>query len=532
MTRDRDKLHVLPLPGELSRERASEERLDGAPRAIQDWFDAQADAPGQDSRLRSYAGALAPGEPSEEGPADAIDPAVGAWLAATALAPDQDARLWAFVDQLVPADGARVGEGAPPSSLAPAPADPLVSANGLPRWVRPAVAAALLLAAASFGTSLMTSDQPGGSPGSVPAQSASTQAVAQAAPASVAHGSGSLPSSAAPAGGDPEPSAPSATVDHAIAAVAVDSVAVDSVAVDSVAADSAQPPGQPQPSIAQPLVAAPAASPPEATPALDAPAPDTVVIVQAEAEPEQPPTILADAGSPPLRRTGDIAAHTGAWREEVVPGLDLRLDEGFAHLQGTEASPELLLADDASIRVDIDRSAVRDDFQQFTVRTRSGTVTVLGTRYLVQTTAGRTHVETRRGLVKVSCADGRDKLVAAGQAADCDPVPDTRILTHMQAMDRAPDEGPPLLSTADRYDVLVRLLSGSTPESFIATADVMLDRAIADDDYRKAIELSRIDAMCALAWDEPARDAARAWLRDPAPVALEHVRAIVDTGCD
>ncbi|RME20846.1 MAG: hypothetical protein D6798_19500, partial [Deltaproteobacteria bacterium] len=220
-----------------------------------------------------------------------------------------------------------------------------------------------------------------------------------------------------------------------------------------------------------------------------------------------------------------------AWREQVVPGLDLRVDTGFGRLQGTEAAPALVLADDASIRVDIDRSKVRDDFRQFTVHTRSATVTVLGTRYLVETSQGRTHVETRRGLVKVECADGRQQLVAAGQAADCDPVPDVRILAHMQAMDRAPDDSAPLLSLADRYDVLTRLLAGSTPERFIATADVMLARAIADPDYRRVIELARIDAMCALRWDLPARDAAAAWLRDSAPVAVDHADTIARTGC-
>ncbi|RME29084.1 MAG: hypothetical protein D6798_00985, partial [Deltaproteobacteria bacterium] len=86
MSRDRDTLHVLPIPAGLARERASDARLQEEPRAIQEWLDALAECPGQDARLRRHVEELAaeaptPGEASPPAPPDAT---IGAWLAATA----------------------------------------------------------------------------------------------------------------------------------------------------------------------------------------------------------------------------------------------------------------------------------------------------------------------------------------------------------------------------------------------------------------------------------------------------------------
>lgn len=516
MSHDDRTLHLLPTDPERARERASEERLADAPHAIQEWFDAHSDQLDQDRRLRLFLSDLAPGDDTvgdtAEGTAeDVLDdatpppPQIGAWLAATAQDPDIDGRLLAFVDGLVPAPA--VDTTLPPSTFTPAP---LADATTRPsRWQRPAIAAALMLAAASLALQLVPTGP--GSTGQV------LQARAPQAPAAdpVAPAAGDGVAVATPA---PQPTTPASS--------AAPPAAPMLASQDALPATAGSIDPQPDPG-ADPALDA-AIDPPAIDPPVEA-----IVVLTPDPAPPTAQEDLAPTPPPaaPLRTAGDILATASAWKGDVVPGLSLRLDRGFGHLDGTEAAPQLVLADGASVRVDLDRDVVASDFQTFTIRTLSATVQVVGTRYSVTTDDGRTVVSTRRGLVRVTCTDGRKQLVSAGQTAACDPHSDTRVLAHMEAMDRPPAGDGGGLRPEDQVAVLRRLMADSSPESFLATTQVMLDRAIADPGYRNALELVRIDAMCALGWAEPARAAARDLRDSNQPLERDRVEALAERGC-
>lgn len=484
MSNDDRKLTLVPVPGDLARERASADELAEAPRAVQEWYDATAEDAAMDARLRHFLDALAPDEDEDAADDDAADAAlddasdervdapaeIGAWLAATARDPVSDPRLAVFVDQLAPAPARPAGWWSRPGTRAVA---------GL-------LAAAGLLLGVRFATQAR--------PQALPAAPALTEAQPR-------------PAAPTPLG----PPAPRSALEEQ----------VEEVASPVVVAEVA--PAPPASPVAAPRTPAPR------TPGAQG-VPETP---QATTDAPASPTPQLAAAPPALRTAGDLLAFEQPWSGQVVPGVDLRLERGFGQLSGTQASPLLTIADDTSIRVDVDRSLVDADFDTFTVRTLSATVRVVGTRYEVSSSKGRTTVRTRQGLVRVECADGRAILVAAGQSTTCSPEPDTRVLAHMDAMDRVYSGGPgPRLDTREQYRVLRGLLHGADPSAYLATTEIVLGRAVADAGYRQALEAGRIDAMCALGWEEPAREAARRWMQAEPLVVLDGPSQVAAMGCD
>ncbi len=498
-------LVVLPVAEGMQRERVSEERLLDQPDPLQGWFEASGQDAAADDRLRRFVdgllgdmpvevGASVPDEPiptdepstlDDEGPSTlqirqarqqrrlAVQPLVLAhWFDAAADGGAADRRLRAFAAQQL-----RSPATPRPSHVRP--------------WMGLAIAACALLAIGVAGWMGRTPGEP-----SQPALSLDAGSLA-ATPTLQPLAEAPLPPAPLPA---------------------------------PVQAD-------PQQQASLPTPQAPAPLPPSA-PEVDRlelavdEAPQVAIIVEVPAPPvavELSP--VAAPTSPPLSTAGEIDASAVAWRGTVVPGLDLRVDQGFAILGGTEAEPVLNLASDSAVRVDLDRSAVDQGFNTFTIQTSSGTVRVLGTRYTVQTPSGRTEVSTRRGLVQLECQDGRRKLVAAGQSESCEAQADARLLVHMQALDRPdlPDEV--RLSEAEQYNYLQEKLLQSSPEAFVATADLMLSRALSSAGLRRVIEAVRVDALCAMGWNGPARRAATNWLESEGTVGRERLSTIAEAGC-
>lgn len=547
-----DHLTILPVPDEVRRERDRETRVSEQPRAVQEWFDATAEDRAMDARLRAFAAALLPGSandpldatgddedetlatlddlevPAEGGEREEGREAASArrlarqpvvlqeWFDAATEGGEQDARLRAFAADLLVRQARGDDASAAPAetgevvTFTPATRQP----SGRTPWTRWG-AAVLALAAAGL---LVVRGLPADGPG---AASDDERAVV----GQVARDAGA---SATGAGTDVDPAVDPVELDGLLAPPdqaptfaeaawpAVSSPSRDlGVPTPDGARAGASTPRAPSSPIATPGALAVATSP---TPAL--PSPSLAVVT------------AVTPSSPPLLSSGEIEADTSPWRGEVVDGLDLRADRGFGVLSGTQAAPVLALSNDATVRVDVDRAAVDPAFATFTIRTVSATVRVVGTKYSVTTVGSRTEVATRRGTVQVECADGRRKLVSEGQSATCEPQPDPRLLVHMQALDRPPQLGQPALTSGEQYAHLQRQRQASTPSAFVATADVMLSRALASEDLRQALEAVRVDAMCDLGWEGPAKRAARAWVEGGGQVERERIERIAEEGCE
>lgn len=557
-TPPRDNLTILPLPEDVRRERDREERLAEQPRAVQEWFDATAEDRAMDARLRAFAANLLPALADEVEPVeleaaqatlDELEPGgdgagqvewrevasarrlarqplvLQEWFDSAAEGGGQDARLRTFAAELL----ARELEARAEDEVAQIrPVVPLRSATaGVPtaasagaasvarRWTRVGVAA---LALAAAGLLVVRALAPS------PAVTGSGGPQAPLHAVAVDDGAAGL---ALAGPGQPVQAVPS-----------IDPTELEALAVASgevpIFAEEAWPSPTPAPRVDR-RTAGPGATVPG-----QAPSP-VVSGPLAQLDPTQaPPTspaptaalVAAAPTSPPLLSSGEIEADTSPWRGEVVDGVDLRVDKGFGVLSGTQAAPVLALSDDATVRVDVDRAAVDPAFATFTIRTVSATVRVVGTKYTVTTLGSRTEVATRRGTVQVECADGRRKLVSEGQTASCEPQPDPRLLVHMQALDRPPMLGQAALTGAEQYAHLQRQRQASTPSAFVATADVMLGRALASADLRQALEAVRVDAMCDLGWEGPARRAARAWVEGGGQVERERIERIAEEGCE
>ncbi|MCK6503596.1 hypothetical protein L6R53_09390 [Myxococcota bacterium] len=548
-TPPRDHLTILPLPDEVRRERDREERVAEQPRAVQEWFDATADDRAMDARLRAFAAALVPGldaAPALPDPdaslatLDDLDPiseggertearedaaarrlarqpvVLQEWYDAAAEGGAQDARLRSFAAELLAreVDAPELRGEDTTGSVVPLarardgrPADPH-------RWTRWG-AAALALAAAGLLVLRVLS----------PGQATTAEDAARASIGSAPDATGS-----ADVRGDglSSPEVPPLSPGE------LEALALAGESAPTFA-EAAWPSPAPTPR-AERLPARPGATVPGAAPSPvvgTAPLADGSGSAAIPSTPAPTALVVASApSSPPLLSSGEIEADTSPWRGEVVDGLDLRVDQGFGVLSGTQAAPVLALSNDATVRVDVDRTAVEPDFATFTIRTVSATVRVVGTKYAVSTVGSRTEVSTRRGTVQVECADGRRKLVSEGQSASCEPQADPRLLVHMQALDRPPMLGQAVLTATEQYAHLQRQRQASTPSAFVATADVMLGRALASADLRQALEAVRVDAMCDLGWEGPARRAARAWVEGGGQVERERVERIADQGCE
>lgn len=505
-------LVVLPMAEDLQRERVSDERIHQQPHTLQSWFEASGQDPAADDRLGSFIDGLL-GEPSaetvaegaplqvepvtldDEGPSTleirqarqqrrlAAQPLVLMhWFEAAVEGGAADRRLRAFAAQQLQTPVETRSSQLRSSQLRP--------------WIGLAVAACALLAigvAGWMGRSPVDAEQPTEPP--EVSELASVEAR------------------------DPlveEPTAPSAQPGQ----------------VQPIEQQAALPQlaGMPAPALPAPALPAPSFGPVQVG-AVEAPKIAIIEAVPLSIVADVAPTVLAQT-SPSLSTAGEIDASTVPWRGMVVPGLDLKVDQGFGILAGTEAEPLLSLATDSAVRVDLDRSAVAQGFSTFTIQTPSGTVRVLGTRYTVRTPSGRTEVATRRGLVQVECQDGRRKLVAAGQSESCEALADAGLRSHMQALDRPSLPNEVRLTELEQYNHLQRQLANSKPEAFVATADLMLSGALSDNGLRRVIEAVRVDALCALGWNGPARRAATIWLESEGTVGRDRLSSIASGGCD
>ncbi|MCB9779406.1 MAG: hypothetical protein H6742_12640 [Alphaproteobacteria bacterium] len=408
-----DRLSIVPLPEDLGRERASEERLKEAPLALQEWFDATTEDPHMDARLRAWADSLVP-DPDLSVPQDHSD--------------DDD------VVQLHPG-----------------------------RW-RVATVAVLGLAAAAAAALFVAS---------------------------------------------------------------LDDAPQGDIAPTPAVADVHEPAATPAPVVAPTPAPEPVLA--ETTPAPEpAPAPPHDAAPHKIAPKSPAPAVAAAPVASPALSERDVIASGSQWQGELVPGLQLAVEQGQARIEGTRAAPRLVLAADSRVAVDIDRSKVDAEFESFVIQTLSAQVEVLGTRYEVTSAGGRTTVHTERGLVEVRCTDGRTLRVAKGQSATCTPQADPSVLANIQAVDRPGEDA---LGAAEHYDFLTGLLARKDARRFLVTAEVMLDQGLEDDELRVSLELARVDAMCDLGWEEPARGAARAWLSGDGSVGREHAQDIARDGC-
>jgi hypothetical protein len=106
-----------------------------------------------------------------------------------------------------------------------------------------------------------------------------------------------------------------------------------------------------------------------------------------------------------------------AWQEsQPVGGLDLSW-QGFGTVSGTESAP----------RVDWDRGTLQISLAhgrvtELSVVTREARVHVTGTKLSVSRNGFETRVAVTEGTVFVSCHDGTEALVAAGDLRTCGPV--------------------------------------------------------------------------------------------------------------
>lgn len=517
-------LVVLPVSDELRRERFSAVHLDEQPAEVQGWFEANGHDPESDARLNRFIeGLLA--DPVAQTPAAADAPAAADEPAATDSSPltlddegpstlelrlqRQERRLAAQPVVLARwfeacADGAEADrrlQAFAARQLDIGPAMPTAkAANNVWRYSPLAIAASALLA---VGVAAWWGHSPSDTP-------VTPQGNAQLAVASPSAGAPTWVGPAAAQAGDAVAGAPER-----------------SGSASESDLSHAAPPSAPRAP-----VSVTAGDPVPASVVVEL-APAVAVVEMESMLPSAPVLSLVEQAptSPALRAAGEIDAESTSWVGTIVPGLELRVVNGYAQLSGTEANPRLRLASDSSVRVDLDRSAVGQGFSTFTIETASGTVSVIGTRYTVQTPGGRTEVATRRGLVQLSCQDGRKKLIAAGQEGSCEAIGDSRLLSHMQALDRPMLPDQVRLTEQEQYHHLRAQLAETSPEAFVATADLVLSRALSDDGLRRVIDAVRIEALCALGWQGPARRAAVAWLQGDGDVGRERVDQIANGEC-
>ncbi|NOY26883.1 MAG: hypothetical protein GXP62_13510 [Oligoflexia bacterium] len=524
------KLTVLPQQAQVRRARTTENRVARVPASIQDWFDAAGDDPGMDERLRRWLDRLvpdiAPATPADDPPMArqraseerlAEQPLlVQEWFDAVAESPRQDAALRGFVDGLAPS------QSRPPQALS----HPASTTQAARRWQTWAWVAGTALAAGGLLALTLHGFMPRGTADSqapsettqlARAQSQRSPALSTYKPAAM----GAHPDQKdadRPGTGRPDKATGRLDTEPASDPATLAQGAESGADIGSFA------PQQPAHSAPAALTVLAKASPGTAdqTAAKQAPADETLDL---ETQPSPPPVVVA------LRSSGELDATHSPWQGAVVSGLDLRLDAGFGELSGTHSSPLLTLSNDAELSVDLDRVHTDGDFANFTIQTVSATIRVVGTQYTVSTQGGRTRIRTTKGVVQVECTDGHRKLVSAGQQATCSPTPDPRLLLHMQALDRPPVPGQPGLTPIEQYAHLQRLRNTTSPQAFIATADIILARALADEGLRSVVSSVRLDAMCALGWDGPARQSAQAWLDAGGQIDQTHVEAIAAGGC-
>jgi ferric-dicitrate binding protein FerR (iron transport regulator) len=96
------------------------------------------------------------------------------------------------------------------------------------------------------------------------------------------------------------------------------------------------------------------------------------------------------------------------------PGVHLAYNSGYGELGGTTRSPEIQwISGQLEVEVEPDRGI------QLSVLTEEATVRVIGTRFTVDRSDAHTVVGVERGKVEVTCSDGEQVFLTAGQQHAC-----------------------------------------------------------------------------------------------------------------
>jgi len=224
--------------------------------------------------------------------------------------------------------------------------------------------------------------------------------------------------------------------------------------------------------------------------------------------------------------------------EDVLqPTEDVHLSfHGTGTLSGTDAAPRLAW-ESGSVEI-----AVTPDQQiDLRVQTREAEVRVLGTVFEVSRDARGTRVSVTEGKVSVSCDEGEDRVILAGERAECAPTTAAGLLGRARSLESQGSHDQMLIAaeaglaraepgSAIAAELMVARIGGlvalgSRNEALAQTQHYLIlypSGPRANELNRTAAALSLQDGDCAAAWPHldalPARTAAeQAWLESCPP---------------
>jgi len=221
----------------------------------------------------------------------------------------------------------------------------------------------------------------------------------------------------------------------------------------------------------------------------------------------------------------------------LQPTEDVRLSfHGTGSLSGTESAPRLAW-ESGSVEI-----AVTPDQQiDLRVQTREAEVRVLGTVFEVIRDARGTRVSVTEGKVSVDCQDGEDRVILAGERAECAPTTAAGLLGRARSFEAEGRHDQMLVAaeaglaraepgSAVAAELMVARISslvalGSRAEALAQTQRYLIQHPAgprANELHRTAAALSLQDGDCATAWPHldalPSRTAAeQAWLESCPP---------------
>lgn len=158
---------------------------------------------------------------------------------------------------------------------------------------------------------------------------------------------------------------------------------------------------------------------------------------------------------------------------------------GQATVSGTDQAPNIELAS-GRVEVDVDPGLGI----QLRVRTPEAEVKVLGTVFSVERSPLGSEIQVQRGRVGVSCADGSEQVLEAGQTHTCLPTDAAGLLGRSRALQAA----------------------GAPPLTVLASADAGLAAPELDPGTRGELTFVRLEALTATQSYGLALEAAQAYL--------------------